>query len=241
MNNIQSSINSSGNGGKSWIIIEDVFREEVVEQLRQRLFGDTSKFVSTEFDADGKPRNSVGFRKLLVAFRADAPILRDKIIDLLPRVRDELGIKPFRLGKVESRASLYLDGYFIKRHTDSSQYPDIRSLRTISCVYYLHREPRKFSGGELCLYEGETEKVVYKGLPPPNSLMFFPCSIYHEVTQVSLAHGVDPLDGRCAVVSFVSESNLVVEFANIVKNQLPTLINPIRLPVAKLLRRLRNS
>jgi Rps23 Pro-64 3,4-dihydroxylase Tpa1-like proline 4-hydroxylase len=63
--------------------------------------------------------------------------------------------------------------------------------RRISCVYYFHRTPRRYTGGELKLYDtwvtptGSTGAGTYTTLSPvDNSVVFFPSDAFHEACPV---------------------------------------------------------
>jgi Rps23 Pro-64 3,4-dihydroxylase Tpa1-like proline 4-hydroxylase len=58
----------------------------------------------------------------------------------------------FPVGQIEMQITASGDGDYFRLHSDS----DAKSTREISFVYYFHREPRRFSGGELRLYQSKT-------------------------------------------------------------------------------------
>lgn len=109
---------------------------------------------------------------------------------ILPAVRQQLGIAWFHLGKVERQLTAHGRGGFFVPHVDTG---DARvEGRRISCVYYFHQTPRRFSGGELKLYDmwhtptGSTGAGTYTALEPlDNSLVFFPSDAFHEVCPVA--------------------------------------------------------
>lgn len=108
---------------------------------------------------------------------------------ILPAIRQQLGIPWFHLGKVERQLTAHGRGGFFVPHVDTG---DARvEGRRISCVYYFHQTPKRFSGGELKLYDmwitptGSTGAGTYTALEPlDNSLVFFPSDAFHEVCPV---------------------------------------------------------
>ena len=108
---------------------------------------------------------------------------------MLPVVRQKLGIAWFQLDKVERQLTAHGRGGFFVPHVDTG---DSRVKgRRISCVYYFHQAPKRFSGGELKLYDswvtpgGSTGAGTYTALEPlDNSLVFFPSEAFHEVCPV---------------------------------------------------------
>lgn len=111
---------------------------------------------------------------------------------LLAGVRRELGLPWFPLGTIERQLVMHGDGAFFAPHVDTGDAAVAR--RRISCVYYFHRTPRRYGGGELRLYDtwvtptGSTPAGTYTALTPiDNSLVFFPSNAFHEVCPVQSA------------------------------------------------------
>jgi predicted 2-oxoglutarate/Fe(II)-dependent dioxygenase YbiX len=126
-----------------------------------------------------------------------------RLRDLLPDVRRTLGIPWFPLAGIERRLVVHADGDFFGVHTDNGR-PAV-SARRITAVYYFHATPKRFSGGELRLYDGVLQDgrvgpgTTYTKLEPlDNSLVFFPSQLFHEVRPVQ-ANGGDFRDGRFTV------------------------------------------
>jgi Rps23 Pro-64 3,4-dihydroxylase Tpa1-like proline 4-hydroxylase len=108
---------------------------------------------------------------------------------ILPAVRRELGLPWFSLGEVERQLTVHGSGGFFAPHVDTGH--PIVANRRISCVYYFHARPRRFTGGELRLYDtwvtpsGSTAAGTYTTLDPvDNSVVFFPADAFHEVCPV---------------------------------------------------------
>ncbi|HXJ77691.1 MAG TPA: 2OG-Fe(II) oxygenase [Candidatus Methylomirabilis sp.] len=108
---------------------------------------------------------------------------------MLPAVRRELGLPWFPLGVVERQLTAHgRDGFFAP-HVDTG-HPVVANRR-ISCVYYFHPSPRRFTGGDLKLYDtwnmpsGTTPAATFtKLVPVDNSIVFFPSDTCHEVCPV---------------------------------------------------------
>jgi 2OG-Fe(II) oxygenase superfamily len=108
---------------------------------------------------------------------------------ILPAVRKELGIAWFHLGEVERQLTAHGSGGFFAPHVDTGH--PIAASRRISCVYYFCASPRRFTGGDLRLYDtwvtpsGNTAAATYTSLPPvDNSIVFFSSDLFHEVRPV---------------------------------------------------------
>lgn len=99
------------------------------------------------------------------------------------------------------------DGAFFRAHADTSEtiYPD----RLVSFVYYLHRTPKPFSGGDLLLYDRASNDgyspLHYTRVPPAdNTLIFFRSDAFHEVQPIHSASR-DPADGRFTIHGWISK------------------------------------
>lgn len=98
----------------------------------------------------------------------------------------------FPVGRIELQVTASSDGDYFRLHRDSS--PD--DTREISFVYYFYREPRRFSGGELRLYEtrlidGQLTPAdhAHTFSPRQDTLLLFPSQNDHEVLPVRVPSG----------------------------------------------------
>ena len=108
---------------------------------------------------------------------------------MLPTIRQKLGVPWFQLGKIERQLTAHGRGGFFVPHVDTG---DVSVYgRRVSCVYYFHNTPRRFTGGELKMYDtwvtptGTTGAGTHTTIEPlDNSLVFFPSDAFHEVCPV---------------------------------------------------------
>lgn len=116
-------------------------------------------------------------------------VILDRIRGVLPFVFDQLGIEPFPITRAEAQITASNDGDFFAAHTDDGQ--EAIDSRRLTFVYFFHREPRPFEGGQLLLHGansngGSAGTVVSQTISPrQNQIVFFPCSILHEITPVN--------------------------------------------------------
>ena len=127
----------------------------------------------------------------------------DRLPAVLPDLWDRLAMTPFEPAWVETQATVHRDGDFYGVHRDwDPQGPT--ATRQLSFVYYLHRTPRRYDGGDLLLYDTACSLGFHRApaftrlVPLDNSLVLFPSQVMHEVTPVRLPGG-DPADGRFTV------------------------------------------
>jgi SM-20-related protein len=91
------------------------------------------------------------------------------------------------------------DGAFYRPHTDTYTGDEYTpgGRRRLTMVYYLHRRPRRFTGGRLRLFDrGGGQSIEIE--PTHDSLLVFPSSARHEVETISCPDGAFA-DGRFAV------------------------------------------
>jgi Rps23 Pro-64 3,4-dihydroxylase Tpa1-like proline 4-hydroxylase len=111
-------------------------------------------------------------------------LLGDHIKANLSEVMQRLKYPPFPIGHIEIQATASGDGDYFRIHKDS----DEESTREITFVYFFHREPQRFSGGELRLFETSLENGRQVPtdrhqtiVPRPNVAVFMPSRHEHEV------------------------------------------------------------
>lgn len=91
------------------------------------------------------------------------------------------------------------DGAFYRPHSDTYAGDEYTpgGRRRLTMVYYLHRRPRRFTGGRLRLFDRGGEQSI-EIEPTHDSLLVFPSSARHEVETISCPDGAFA-DGRFAV------------------------------------------
>ena len=111
----------------------------------------------------------------------------------LPAAAAALGMPPFAAGAPELDMASHGDGDFFAPHVDTlvSAAGGV-GVRILTGVYYLHREPRPFEGGELRLHSflpagrgGSHVDIA----PEHDMLLFFPSWALHEVRPVRCPGG----------------------------------------------------
>ena len=127
------------------------------------------------------------------------PRLRGVVESVLARLPAVCDLGAYR---VELDVTAHLNGHFFKVHRDWNEKRTPH--RRISYAWYFHREPRRFSGGDLLLSDTdrETERYVPGAFtridPQHNSIVFFPSGCWHQITPVH-GGGDDFGDGRFTV------------------------------------------
>jgi len=102
-------------------------------------------------------------------------------------VLKKLGLAAFPLGRIEIQMTASGDGDYFRMHRDG----DLQSTRELSFVYFFFSEPRRFSGGELRIFDAE--RVGARAEPTDRSqilsprqdmVVFFPSRNEHEILPV---------------------------------------------------------
>jgi Rps23 Pro-64 3,4-dihydroxylase Tpa1-like proline 4-hydroxylase len=136
---------------------------------------------------------------------AHARLIQNRVLVWYPVLAKTLGVPVVPLGMVESQLTAARGRQFYRVHADLG--PDCP--RELSCIYYMHRQPRGFAGGELRLYDcieqggqsrpaGSFEVVA----PISNRLVVFPSGEFHEAMPVRCPSG-EFADSRFAITTWL--------------------------------------
>lgn len=152
-------------------------------------------------------------RETRTAWVADRRMVRDvrpwfgpKLRSVLPHVLARWRMEALHRSRIEMDVTVHLGGEFYTRHRDNAE--EGNRPRKLSYVYYFHRQPRPFAGGDLLLYDTDLETsrataAAFTRIEPlHNSLVIFPSDAYHEITPVE-CDTRDFLDGRFTVDGWV--------------------------------------
>jgi len=139
----------------------------------------------------GVSDNKEDYRKALV-WNAPEPLKQlfvRKITGLMPEIMPQLRAGRVALGAIDCQVTASGDGAYFKVHTDAGVNETYK--RQYTYVYYFHREPKAFSGGELRVYDDviRNGKLVatdsYQLIEPRhNTMVFFQAAVMHEVMPV---------------------------------------------------------
>ncbi len=156
-----------------------------------------------------------GIRRASVIYEPPAilewfePLLRES----LPTVCRGLGMPAFEPGRIELQLTHHGDGGFYDQHRDTG-WPEAPAEdtdpRRVSFVAYFARRPRRFSGGELLLFDTDpaSGQALRDGTlvePEDNSVVFFPSVVLHEVRPITLDSD-DPADGRITLNGWIHDA-----------------------------------
>jgi len=163
----------------------------------------------------GDGEQSSGDPLALIALQGDdrslpgfMPRFLPKIRSLAPEILARLRLEHISRYGIEVQVRGYLTGGFFAAHYDDDQSGRHRR-RKLNFVYFFHRRPRRFSGGDLLLYDTDADAEAFSQekfsriVPLRNSIIFFPSRCWHSVTPVQCETD-DFGDGRWVVNGHVS-------------------------------------
>jgi Rps23 Pro-64 3,4-dihydroxylase Tpa1-like proline 4-hydroxylase len=134
--------------------------------------------------------NDPEYRKSLVLFRFPEyeAMFRNALRAAFPPICEALGVPPFELADIECQLTATMDRGDFKPHNDNAA---ALGHRRITYVYYFHRQPRPFVGGDTRFFDHHP----YAPNPPAvrhlvdiaslhNSVIFFDSGMFHEVRDI---------------------------------------------------------
>jgi Rps23 Pro-64 3,4-dihydroxylase Tpa1-like proline 4-hydroxylase len=153
------------------------------------------------------------YRRSDVAFKFPLKsLIQSRVRSILPVALAALETKLICVGDIECQLTATGNGGFFKKHTDSGER---NSNRIISYVYYMHSNPKPFTGGELRLYEDSSAVKFNEIEPENNTLILFPSNCSHEVMPV-MSNG-DFTDSRFTVNGWIREYDELTQPSLLIK------------------------
>ena len=159
--------------------------EEAHAALLDHVLRQEQKFTgSSVLSSDPEYRKS----SVLYDFPEYQQMFRSALRAANPQICEAIGVPSFTIDHIECQLTATVDKGYFKPHNDNSAGV---SHRKITFVYYFHREPRPYNGGEIRFFgynplapdTGDSKPMLE--LPPvQNSIIFFDSSCYHEVRDV---------------------------------------------------------
>ncbi len=181
--------------GAPVLVLEEFLAPQELDRLAQYVQAHESDFVLSEVVAPGAAATTVDFehRKSRVLFELGEheDVISGRILSYLPRILPAVGLEPFPIARVEAQITASNHGDFFRPHEDNGD-PPLRT-RELTFVYFFHREPKAFLGGELRIYDpratngGSAVRACRVIVPQQNQIVFFPSHLLHEITPVNCA------------------------------------------------------
>ena len=178
------------------VVLDEFLAPQELEELMRFTIQHEADFNASEVvspSADGGIVNYEHRRsRVLMELSHHQDLILTRIKAVLPQVLDELGMEEFSIADVEVQVTASNDGDFFHFHSDNGS--DRVASRHLTFVYFFHREPHQFEGGELRIHDAHLEDGAYVSegtyqtiVPQQNQIVFFPCELLHEITPVNCA------------------------------------------------------
>lgn len=129
------------------------------------------------------------------------PAIRKSVDEAIPK----LGLVNVDSYLLEPELTWCGDGAFFKLHADTLHRDRLANQRVMTVVYYFYKEPKAFTGGQLCLYGlgADANSSPQQEIEPRfDRAVFFPAWFPHEVLPVHCSRAAFA-DGRFAISCWV--------------------------------------
>lgn len=203
--NVAADVPPSGKHAAPFVMIEDFLPPEEHAELLPMVISNQAEFGHS-LVGEGEYRPETRESRTLPGPRQEKKRFRERVNRLLPEVTSRLGLSPFPINFVEIKIRAYGNGDFFEVHQDHND----ETHREVSFVYFFHREPRQFQGGDLLLMDTDpkcrtyTEAAFTSITPRNNAIVFFPSRYYHTVVPVDCPSG-EFSDGRFVINGHVQK------------------------------------
>jgi Rps23 Pro-64 3,4-dihydroxylase Tpa1-like proline 4-hydroxylase len=176
-----------------YVILDEFLASEELQELMRHTLTHENEFRLSEVISPGVTGSVIDAEyrrsRVLMDLGRPAEVILGRIHSALPRVLEKLGVEPFSITRVESQITASNHGDFFRHHSDNAE--EEIATRQLTYVYFFHREPKAFEGGELRLHNAYRENGgwVRTGtpksvVPEQNQIVFFPSAVLHEITPV---------------------------------------------------------
>ncbi len=187
--------------------VENFLSDELSQQIFDFAVENEDKYTQSLVGKEGKVNEKRRISKVTRDLGPFDAVLHEKIHAFYPEMLKGLKMADFkRREQLELEIAAHGDGAFFKPHIDMriGETGD----RVLSAVYYMHSNPKGFSGGELKIYPleimpGDDEPVVLE--PKHNSLLIFQSYVHHEVLPV-VCPGATFRDYRFAINCWIHKA-----------------------------------
>jgi Rps23 Pro-64 3,4-dihydroxylase Tpa1-like proline 4-hydroxylase len=181
------------------VVLDEFLAPQEMQELSRFILEHEADFCPSEVVAHGSSKAVVSEKhrrsRVFMDLGSHQEVILARIQSALPLVLGRLDMKEFPIANVEAQITVSNNGDFFRGHSDNSD-PTTASRR-LTFVYFFHREPRQFSGGELRIHDSrrERDRQIATGsyqtiVPQQNQIVFFPCCALHEITPVECPSGL---------------------------------------------------
>jgi Rps23 Pro-64 3,4-dihydroxylase Tpa1-like proline 4-hydroxylase len=175
------------------LILEEFLAPAELQALLQHTLDREAEFQLSEVVSPGAAGSMVDHEyrrsRVLMNLGDYRAVVVNRLESCWPRILSRLGHDEFVASHVEVQITASNDGDFFHWHSDNCH--EENAPREITFVYFFHREPTNFRGGELRIYDSRWENGGYVPMenhhtivPQQNQMVLFVSSLAHEITPV---------------------------------------------------------
>jgi SM-20-related protein len=180
------------------VVLDEFLTSAELNTLRQYVLAHEMQFELSEVISPGVTGGAVDYEHrrshVLMDMGGHESMIVDRLLTCLPRILEKWGRDPFPISRVETQTTASNHGDFFHCHIDNGAEAVV--TREVTFVYFFHREPKQFSGGELRIYDSRRENDNYVPtanyrtiVPEQNQLVLFASGLSHEITPVECPSG----------------------------------------------------
>jgi Rps23 Pro-64 3,4-dihydroxylase Tpa1-like proline 4-hydroxylase len=181
------------------VVLDEFLAPQELEELMKFTLEHESEFQTSEVVSPTSEKGVVNHEhrrsKLLMDLGPHQDVILARIKSVLPAVLEKLEMQEFSIAGVEVQITASNHGDFFRFHNDNGS--DQVARRHVTFVYFFHREPCSFRGGELRIHDARRDGETYLSegsfqtiVPRQNQIVFFPCELMHEVTAIRCPSGM---------------------------------------------------
>jgi len=145
------------------VVLDEFLTSVELNTLRQYVLQQEMRFQISEVLSPGVTGGAIDYdqrrSRVLMDMDGHERAIVDRLLTCLPRVLQKWGREPFPISRVETQTTASNHGDFFHCHSDNAA--EVVATREITFVYFFHREPKQFSGGELRIYDSRRENDNY--------------------------------------------------------------------------------
>jgi Rps23 Pro-64 3,4-dihydroxylase Tpa1-like proline 4-hydroxylase len=180
------------------VVLDEFLAPQELAELTRFTMEHQADFEASEVLSPHAEKGVVNYHhrrsRVLTELGSQQDVIVERIKSVLPQVLRKLSMEKFAIRSVEAQITASNDGDFFHFHSDNGA--DHVASRHLTFVYFFHREPRPFEGGELRIHDARLEAGAYVSqgtyqtiVPQQNQIVFFPCELMHEITPVKCESG----------------------------------------------------
>jgi len=175
------------------VVLDEFLAPQELDELMRYTLQRESDFQISEVISPSGAEDAIDYdhrrSRVLMELGKHQDVIVKRIRVALPQVLQQLGMQEFPVNWVETQITASNDGDFFHMHSDDGQ--DSIASRKLTFVYFFHRDPCPFKGGELRLHDAILPEERYGNagsyqtvIPEQNQIVFFASSLSHEITPV---------------------------------------------------------